>query len=90
MSKLLHFANIPDDFTVDLLREKASSLVPDCILEASKIFSVSANSDGERKMMLAEFSTLEHAIMLLCHLHGTELGGRRLLVSFAKSSLAKD
>lgn len=40
-------------------------------------------------MMLVEFADLAMAIKVLCHLHYTDIGGKRAFISFGKSSLSK-
>ena len=89
---ILHFAGVPEDMTIEVLQMKMDTIpdLADCKVVGQKVFSVPSRVDqSKRVMMLVEFADLAMAVKVLCHLHYTEIGGRRAFISFGKSSLTK-
>lgn len=89
---ILHFAGVPEDMTVEVLQAKMDTVpdLADCKVIGHKVFSVPSRVDqSKRVMMLVEFADLAMAVKVLCHLHYTDVGGRRAFISFGRSSLSK-
>lgn len=89
---ILHFSPVPEDMTIETLQMKMDTIpdLADCKVVGHKVFSVPSRVDqSKRVMMLVEFADLAMAVKALCHLHYTEIGGKRAFISFSKSSLTK-
>lgn len=90
-SGILHFSNLSKEVTF----EKVTDLMAEfqdlkyCNIVKHRLFSIESpeNSQNIKIMMLIEFEDVEQAVKVMCVLHNQELDGKKIKLSFAKSTI---